>query len=162
MLLDVARVGNVERVVGRVGWPYRNALAREMTRVLVPGGKIVVSSPNRHFPLDIFHGRKPGSYKPRLNLPGNRFLLSVGDYFKLFREAGCSSAEPQPINGYWGFTRSQHAVKGYLLGLPVMLVFWIVSIRWLKFLYPSPLAPWIVVVVSKKRYYEKRLGSTGE
>ena len=79
----------------------------------------MVSSPNRLFLFDIFHGRSPGSYQPRPNWPRDPFLLSVADYRKLFREAGCSTAQAQPVEGYWGFIRSKHSLKGILLGLPV-------------------------------------------
>lgn len=127
----------------------RLELAREMTRVLKPGGKIVVSSPNRRFLVDIFHGRKPGSYKPRFNWPQSHFLLSVADYRKLFQEAGCSSARALPVENYWGFIRSRHSLKGILFGLPVRFVFWLVSREPLRFLRASPINPWIVVLVEK-------------
>lgn len=127
----------------------RLELAREMTRVLKLGGKIVVSSPNRRFPFDIFHGRTPGSYKPRFNWPRNPFLLSVADYRRLFKAAGCASARAMPVEGYWGFIRSKDSLKGLLFGLPVRFIFWLVSRESLRFLRSSPLNPWIVVLVEK-------------
>ena len=127
----------------------RLSLAREMARVLKPGGKIVVASPNRWFPFDIFHGRRPGSYKPRWNWPGNPFLLSLADYRDLFRQAGCGAAETLPINRYWGFVRSQNSLKGLLLGLPVRFVFWLVSLNALRCLRASPINPWLIVLITK-------------
>jgi SAM-dependent methyltransferase len=127
----------------------RFQLAREMTRVLRPGGKILVSSPNRLFPFDIFHGRPPGCYVPRANWPGDPFLLSSSDYRKLFRRAGCSRVQAQSVKGYWGFLRSRDSVKGRLLSIPVRLAFRIVSIPGLNLLRGSPLTPWIVVMAEK-------------
>lgn len=128
----------------------RARLAREMARVLAPGGKILVASPNRLFPADIFHGRSCGCYTPRPYSPRDPFLLSTADYRRLFTAAGCSSAEAQELTGYWGFIRSRHHLKGYLLGLPVRFVFWLVSRKGLGFLRGSPLTPWIVVLVEKE------------
>lgn len=127
----------------------RLQLAREMVRVLRVGGHATVGSPSRLFPFDIFHGRTPGSYKPRINLPTNPFLLSFGDYRKLFTAAGCDRAEPLPVDGYWGFVRSKHSLKGRLFGAPVQANFWLVSQPWARILRRSPLTPWIVVLASK-------------
>lgn len=127
----------------------RLELAREMTRVIKPGGKIVLASPNRLFPLDIFHGRKPGSYKPTFNPPSSRFLLSVKDYRDLFFESGCQRIQTLPINRYWGFIRSKNSLKGYIFGLPVLFVFWLVSLEICKFLRNSPINPWLVVLITR-------------
>lgn len=124
-------------------------LAREMTRVIKPEGKIVLASPNRLFPLDIFHGRKPGSYMPTFNPPGSRFLLSLTDYRDLFFESGCRRIETLPVDRYWGFVRSKNSLKGYILGLPVSFVFWLVSLESCKFLRNSPINPWLVVLITR-------------
>jgi len=131
------------------GLEDRQALAAEMSRVLKKGGRALLSSPNRSFPFDIFHGREPGSYKPRFNPPGSRFLLSLGDYAELFLRAGCREAMARPIDGYWGFVRSSHSLKGQLLGLPVRFVFRLVSSKIFGFLRTSPISPWLVVEVVK-------------
>ncbi len=128
----------------------RLCLAKEMVRVLRPGGHIIVSSPNRWFPLDIFHGRTPGSYKPRLNLPHSRFLLSMGDYERLFRSAGTGHATALPVENYWGFIRSRHSVKGLLFGMPIRFIFWLVSRPGLSVLRGSPINPWLVVTLQKR------------
>lgn len=127
----------------------RLELAREMARVLKPGGKILVSSPNRRFPCDIFHGRSGGGYKPRPYNPSDPFLLSIADYRRIFREAGCANVQPLPVDGYWGFIRSKHNVKGYLLALPVRFLFWLASRTHFRFLHASPLNPWLVVLIEK-------------
>jgi SAM-dependent methyltransferase len=136
----------------RVGSHYRKQrlqLAREMSRVLRPEGKILVSSPNRLFPFDIFHGRTPGSYRPRPYWPGDPFLLSLADYRSLFSACGLSKAEPLPVAGYWSFFRSRRSWKGYLLGLPIRSAFWLASRPELSAIRCSPMNPWIVVLVEK-------------
>lgn len=127
----------------------RLELAREMVRVLRPGGYVIVSSPNRWFPFDIFHGRTPGSYKPRFNAPTSRFLLSAGDYERIFRAAGTGPASTLPVENYWGFIRSRHSLKGMLFGTPVRFVFWLVSRPAFGFLRASPVNPWLVVMLQK-------------
>ncbi|MFK8031719.1 MAG: class I SAM-dependent methyltransferase [Gammaproteobacteria bacterium] len=136
-------------IVAENGLEDRQNLADEMTRVLKTGGKIIVSSPNRYFPFDIFHGRQPGSYKPVFNPPGSRFLFSVGDYSNMFKSSGCSQASARPITGYWGFIRSKNSFKGALFAMPVRFIFWLVSTEPFKFLRRSPLPPWVVVEVTK-------------
>lgn len=127
----------------------RLAIAREMTRVLRPGGHILVSSPNRWFPLDIFHGRTPENPYPRLNPPTNPFLLSSGDYRRLFGRAGCNDFQLLPVTGYWGFIRMKQRWKGRLLSIPVETVFEAVSWRPLSFLRGSVVNPWLVMLARK-------------
>ena len=131
------------------GQQIRQQLALEMCRVLKPGGRIFVSSPNRYFPFDIFHGRECGGYRPLVNLPGSRFLLSVRDYNRLFSQGGCNRAQALPVRGYWGFVRAKNSLKGRLFSLPVRAVFWLVSQKIGKPLRSSPLNPWLVVTAQK-------------
>jgi SAM-dependent methyltransferase len=153
---DAAFCGCVFPHVGVVGDSFevtrhvetdRQAMAKEMARVVRPGGAIVVTSPNRHFPLDLFHGRESGSYRVRPNWPGDPFLLSVGDYAALFRAAGCRDIEALPISGYWGFIRSKNNLKGFVLGAPVRFLFGLADR--VRFLRASPLAPWIAVLARR-------------
>lgn len=135
----------------------RLALAAEMGRVLAPGGLALASSPNRWFPFDIFHGREVGSYRLTPYLPTDPFLLSLGDYRRLFESAGLVQVRAQPVRGYWSFCRSRHSIKGALLSIPVRSVFWLVSLPGLEFLRGTPLNPWLVVVAKKDAVTEGRL-----
>jgi SAM-dependent methyltransferase len=127
----------------------RRKLAGEMARVATASGHIALSSPNGNCPLDLFHGRQPGSYRPRLNPPRSRFLLTRRDYLELFEGKGFAKATPLKVEGYWGFVRAKHSVKGVLLGTPIRFVFWLVSRRPFRFLRTTPLAPWLVVLIER-------------
>jgi len=142
----VGVVGDSDVVTGDY-YETRLKLAAEMSRVLKADGKIVVSSPNRNFPFDLFHGREPGRYKPRSNLHRNPSLLSVSDYRRLFRDGGCHTATPLPSKNYWGFLRSKRSLKGWLLGMPIRFLFWLTSIC--AVLRGSIVDPWLVVQVEK-------------
>ena len=130
-------------------WTERLSIAKEISRVLKPGGRAMVSSPNRLFPVDIFHGRTPDQPYPRLNAPWTRFLLSAGDYRRLFAQAGCVDAQLLPVKGYWGFIRMKQKVKGRVLAFPVETIFNAVSTGMLRALRGSPVNPWIVMCMRK-------------
>lgn len=131
------------------GWQERSRIAHEMTRVLKPGGKVLVSSPNRWFPLDLFHGRDCSNPYPRWNPPTSRFLLSAGDYRRLFGDAGCNSFHPMPVQGYWGFLRMKKSAKGRLMAWPIETVFRLVSTQAGSILRTSPINPWLVMLCQK-------------
>lgn len=128
----------------------RLQMAKEMTRVLRPGGSIMVSSPNRMFPVDIFHGRDENHPLPRWNPPSSRFLLSAGDYRRLFGEAGCTGFALQPVTNYWGFVRKGRSWKGRLVTLPVRSVFNLVSTDAFRFLRGSFISPWLVMMMNSR------------
>ena len=132
------------------GLEERQQLAKEMTRVVKPGGYIVAATPNRWFPFDLFHGRETGSYKVKFNPPGDRFLLSAGDFREMFiKQAGCQELELLPVTGFWGFIRANSNLKGYFLSLPVKIIFSLLSTNALRWLRASFLAPWLTVCVRK-------------
>lgn len=131
--------------VAEGGLQDRQDLASEMVRVLKPGGLVLACSPNRHFPFDIFHGRQIGTYTPRFNPPGSRFLLSVGDYRELFQSAGCDRVKPLPIEGFWGFITMRQSFKGRLFSAPIRAVFSLVSKPFFAFLRGTIIVPWIAI-----------------
>jgi SAM-dependent methyltransferase len=147
-----AHIGVVgdSRIVKPDGPAARQRLADEMARVTKPGGHIVVASPNRLFPLDLFHGRDDGAFKFNINLPGDRFLLSAGDLRRMFIErAGCRRLSLLPVTGFWGFIRARRRWKGWLLSLPVRTVFSLLSWTPFAWLRGSPIAPWITASIQK-------------
>jgi SAM-dependent methyltransferase len=127
----------------------RAAIAREMGRVLKRGGHAVVSSPNRLCPVDIFHGRSPEQPFPRLNPPWSPFLLSAGDYRRLFAAAGCGDSRLLPVKDYWGFIRMKQKRAGRALAWPVETIFSLVSTPAFRALRGSPISPWLVMAAQK-------------
>jgi SAM-dependent methyltransferase len=99
----------------------RQCYAEEILRVTRPGGRILISCPNKSFPIDIQHGPQddtdPGVAPWRIKLfnktginlhPiwGRYHLLSYGETRKLFCQiGGGANFEPLPMDGYFGFGR---------------------------------------------------------
>ena len=97
----------------------RQAFADEILRVTRPGGRILISCPNKSFPIDIAHApadaaTPEGTMRIRrwlydrtgmtVHLPfGKYHLLSFGEVKDLFRKAG--SVRPLPNRGYFAFNR---------------------------------------------------------
>jgi SAM-dependent methyltransferase len=151
---DAAFCGCVFPHVGVIGdskqlskdsWGHRQQLANEMVRVTRRGGPVIACSPNRLFLLDIFHWRQPGCYRPTLNPPWSRFLLSVRDFRRLFNRAGGTEVKALPVTGFWGFVTMRKSVKGRMLSLPIRVLFHLASQPMGAFLRSSPLLPWITV-----------------
>lgn len=135
--------------VSETGAQQRQRLANEMARVTRKGGYVIACSPNRRFPFDIFHGRKSGSYKPKFNPPWSRFLISTGDFRKMFVKAGCHRVDALPVEGFWGFVTMQKTLKGRMLSWPIRLSFRLASSNAFSFLRSSPFVPWIAVQCQK-------------
>ena len=153
---DVALTGCVFPHVGVVGDSYtvaptyradRLQLAREMTRIVRPGGHLLLASPNRSFPFDLFHRH---DYQRRIPRPTRRddpFLLSLADYAELFREgAGCRVVEAVPTRGYWGFVNMGATWPTWLLRAVLRTWFGLVDARGLR---ASVVAPWMCVHVTR-------------
>ncbi len=120
-------IEHVGTIVGHytLGDHYREermAFARELLRVTKPGGRLLITCPNRRFPIDIHHeptddATPPGAMRFRrwffdrfgltLHWPfGEYHLFSLGDLRRLFvQDCGASSAEPLSLRHYFGFHR---------------------------------------------------------
>lgn len=109
-------------------WEVRQEYANEIVRITKPGGRIVISCPNKSFPIDIQHGptdditpkskvnrlREIIYEKFKINLHpvwGKQHLLSYSEVNELFRVAGVQSFDPLPLRGYFGFSTFE---SGYL------------------------------------------------
>jgi SAM-dependent methyltransferase len=155
---DIVFAGCVFPHIGVVGdtfqvrpdyWDSRLQLAREMARVCRPGGQLLISCPNRLFPLDLFH-RTGSSYIPRPHLPNEQFLLSLNDFRKLFVQGcGCRSVRAMPVANYWTFNELTKSRTGRLLAATIRLYLRLVSLRFLRALHGSVFTPWLVVAVAR-------------
>ena len=128
----------------------RNEAFDEAVRVLRPGGWILMSSPNRQCPLDLFHRPDPWRHLPRVHSPRESFLLSYGDYERaLVGRCGCRNMQALPLEGYWGFYRSREYAIGRLLQLPTRAFLKLLSWRPARLLRRSFINPWLVVLAQK-------------
>jgi SAM-dependent methyltransferase len=125
----------------------RLELAKEMGRVLKPGGRIIASNPNRWFPFDIFHEHTHDRFRARPTSPTDPLLLSRRDYERLFASAGCVRATGLPVAGYWSLTNSRKSFKGRIASFPVRFLFRVASS--VKPLRTSFINPWIIVMIEK-------------
>lgn len=133
------------------GWREERQLAWDQAlRVLKPRGHIMLSSPNRRCPLDLFHRRFHHIHLPRVHSPFETFLLGVRDYEEqLVERGGCRDFEVLPVNGYWGFFISSGYRMGRILQLPIRILFDVMtweSTRWLRRTF---LNPWLIVRAQK-------------
>jgi SAM-dependent methyltransferase len=122
----------------------RNSFAAELLRITRPGGRLLVSCPNKTFPVDIHHQPTDGATKGRdrnrrqaifartgLNWhwPFGRYhLLSYREIKKLFcRENGARAIRPISARSYFAFKRTgslpalkrfDSLIRGYIENLP--------------------------------------------
>ena len=135
----------------RPDYHERRALwAREIHRVVKPGGYLLLGGPNRNFPLDFSHGldsRANGVERWLSQLVGRSVHRPWGDYFlwgygdvRRYLAGTDSEVEPQRLDGLLKFGRLPAALRG--------LASWYV--RYL----PRPLLgtgfnPWVMALVRK-------------
>lgn len=138
----------------------RRGYVSELIRVTKPGGRIVVSCPNRAFPVDLHHGPTCGTHlkqlrwyvfnKTKLNIHkmwGKYHLLSYAEVNRLFLDSKLvDSVSPLPLTSYFGFNNAfrcgylRHATslaKAYVEHLP-------------SFLLPTFLNPYVLVMARKE------------
>ena len=155
---DIVFAGCVFPHVGVVGDTYqvrpdckqqRLSLAREMVRVTDSEGRLVISCPNRLFPMDLFH-RLGKNYMPRFHLPNDQFLLSLGDFRAMFvDQCGCLSARALPVAKYWTFNELTRFRVGRMISTLLGGYMGLVSMRQLQTLHGSFASPWLVVEVRR-------------
>lgn len=139
----------------------RRAFAEELVRVSRPNGRILVTCPNKHFPVDIAHeptdaATPPGALRWRrwfydrtgmtVHPPFGRYhLLSWGELGRLFMvHAGARGMATLPMKGYFAFERFGAGPLGALRGLLAAYVDNMPAI-----FRASPLNPFLVVEVRR-------------
>ncbi|MFA6243057.1 MAG: methyltransferase domain-containing protein [Candidatus Hydrogenedentales bacterium] len=141
----VYTLGTIEHIGTKVGhytladdyWETRRAFAREMLRVTKPGGRLLVTCPNKHFPIDIHHeptddATPPGTARLRRRIfdrfgmnvhkPfGKYHLFSFGELRRLFCTMNTAqSIEPLPLKHYFAFKRTGSLGLLRLLKSPII------------------------------------------
>ncbi len=151
----VYTLGTIEHIGTKVGHytladDYREtriAFAKEMLRVTKPGGRLLVTCPNKSFPIDIHHeptddATPEGAMRFRryifdrygltLHKPfGKYHLFSFGELRRLFRvDNGATAAEALPLKHYFAFKRTgsldllrlfKGAIVNYVENMPAPL-----------------------------------------
>lgn len=125
----------------------REKFAKELTRVLKPRGVIVITTPNRHFCIDIGHGANFCGV--RVHSPFNDFTLSLKDIKSLFpQKCGCKDIATLP---YKNFITWDLYIKNYpliRLLLPLVKTYLGLLDR-LRFLRSSFLSPHLMLAIKK-------------
>ena len=125
----------------------REKFARELTRVLKRGGAIILTTPNKHFPIDIGHGSN--FLGVRLHAPFNDFTASFREIKTWFvQKSGCRDITTLP---YKNFITLDIWNENYAI-IRAFLPFVIVYLRMLdtlKFLRASFLSPHLMLLIKK-------------
>jgi SAM-dependent methyltransferase len=132
----------------------RQRYVSELLRVIRPGGQILLSCPNKRFPIDIQHGALDRDAKPTLMrrirqfiygktgmnfhpVLGEYHLLSYGEVRKLAALTGRhTSFEPVPLKGYFGFGGFRQGYFRWIKDLVEFYVTWIPHSLRTSFLNP--------------------------
>lgn len=86
----------------------RRSFLKDLFDVLKPGGMMIITSPNRNFPLDFQHNAYGWlNFLSRLSIyahsPFTRFLESYYSLTHHFRRIGKNKVEPMPLVNFFGF-----------------------------------------------------------
>ena len=125
----------------------RLAFLRELVRVLSPSGLLYLDFPNGAFPIDFWHGDKPGG--ARFHRLSEGFLPKTSEIRSYLRELGAFRVEPQsPLNRLRMRQVGAHWY-GRLLQLPMKALLGSMRVPGLRFLAGSFLNPYLVLKVAR-------------
>jgi len=127
----------------------RRQFANELIRVTRMEGYIIISTPNKHCPIDFWHhvNRRWGV---RPHSPWEQFTVSLGELKTFFiSNGGCKEMTVLPLEGAFKVQRLRRRLWGKILYWPGSVFFRIMFHRWFKFLASSPLNPFLIVCVRK-------------
>jgi SAM-dependent methyltransferase len=118
-VLTLGVIEHVGTTTGHVtldrGWRQtRRQFAAELTRVTLPGGKVLVACPNKSFPLDVQHGptdqdtpaplRAKVFDRFKVNIHPTWGAYHLASYRDLDDWFGADHVHPLPLSGYFGFS----------------------------------------------------------
>lgn len=142
-------------------WETRQSYANELLRVTREDGRVLISCPNKSFPIDIQHPPSEGQItspmtslrtklyaKTGLNAHwtmGRHHLLSYAEVRRLFRtKGGARHFRPLPLKGYFGFGRFDAGILGLIRSFSEAYVSRLPSM-----LRPTALNPYMLVEIRK-------------
>jgi SAM-dependent methyltransferase len=128
----------------------RRRYLSELLRVTAPGGRIFLDFPNGAFPIDFWHGTKPGG--ARWHSPGEGFLPTVSQIRALCAriDGGLRVTALSP-EGRLRFRQVSAHWYGRAFRAPMTGLYRLMSTRAFRFLAASPVNPYLVVEVRKRR-----------
>lgn len=121
---------------------------RELVRVLAPGGQLYLDFPNGAFPIDFWHGDRPGG--ARFHGLGEGFLPKTGEIRRYLEHFGAFKVEPlsplhrlrmKQVGAHW---------YGRLFELPMKILLRLMELPVLAFAAGSGLNPYLVLKVSHR------------
>ncbi len=126
----------------------RKQFAEELIRVTAPSGSLIITTPNRLFPIDFWHG--PFIMGMRFHSPWDYFCLSVGDLKHIF-DVGAKTKKitALPLNGLFMYKRYKQRLITRLMSSAFNVIVPIISIERFEFLRRGCFAPFIVARIDK-------------
>ncbi len=126
----------------------RTAYIRELGRVLRPDGRIFLDCPHGSFPIDFWHGNRPGT--PRFHSLREGFLPSFGEVRSLARAAFADArVRARSPHLRLQFRQSAGHLHGRLFSLPFSAMFRLMKRRGFRWMARTPLNPFLVVEIRK-------------
>ena len=126
----------------------RRAYLAELVRVTAPGGRLFLDFPNGAFPIDFWHGVKPGGV--RFHSPREGFLPTVGQIRSLFRQIdGRLVVTVRSPEGRLRFRQVSSHWYGRAFRAPMRMLQGWMSTPVLRFLAASPINPYLVIEIAR-------------
>lgn len=132
--------------------PDRDALRQryvaELLRTTAPGGRIFLDFPNGSFPIDFWHGVRPGG--ARFHSPREGFLPTVPEIRRLCAQLpGRLAVSVKSPERRLRFHQVSSHWYGRLLRGPMAAFYRLMSIPVFRFLAATPLNPYLVIEVRR-------------
>jgi SAM-dependent methyltransferase len=127
----------------------RRCFLAELLRVTAEDGTIWLDFPNGAFPIDFWHGDRPGAARRHGRTEG--FLPTAAEVRGLFRDlAPTATVRFHSPHRRLGFRQVRRHRYGAALSLPARLFLRAMAVPPLKFLASSPVNPFLVVEVRRR------------
>ena len=126
----------------------RQAFIRELFRVVAAGGSIYLDFPNGDFPVDFWHGDRPGS--ARFHSLSEGFLPTLAEVRQLVQTVRPrAKVDVQPLRGRLAFSQVRSHWYGRLFGPAATLLVRIVSSSGVRKTPLARISPFLVVELSE-------------
>lgn len=125
---------------------HRRKFAQELARVTKKDGHLLLTTPNKSFPMDMWHG--PFVFGARFHSPFENFLVSFGDIKKFFVMSGhWSDVQSLGLKNFFQFKKTGRELWIRLLLPAIKAALSVISN--FHFLRASFLNPFLIVLLRK-------------